>query len=179
VVHKSDVGGVRLNLVSAADVRDAYLEMLDTVPTRAGIEPADIQGVLVQKMARGGKEVIIGSTWDPSFGPLLMFGLGGIYVEALGDVTFRLQPVSDTDTAEMVRCIRGIRLLEGLRGEPPVDLGAIEEVIQRVSQLVGDHAAIRELDINPWLALPERGVAVDGRISVHLHGADEGGRSHD
>jgi acetate---CoA ligase (ADP-forming) len=179
VVHKSDVGGVRLNLASATDVRDAYLEMLDTVPTRAGIDPAEIQGVLVQKMARGGKEVIIGSTWDPSFGPLLMFGLGGIYVEALGDVTFRLQPVSDTDTAEMVRCIRGIRLLQGLRGEPPVDLGAIEEVIQRVSQLVGDHAALRELDINPWLALPEGGVAVDGRISIHLQGADEGGGSHD
>jgi acetate---CoA ligase (ADP-forming) len=170
LIHKSDVGAVRLNLPDAAAVRDAFHEMLDSVPARAGIDAADLQGVLVQKMARGGKEVIVGSTWDPAFGPLLMFGLGGIYVEAMRDVTFRLHPVSDIDATEMVGGIRGIRLLLGLRGEPPVDLAAIEEIIQRVSQLVGDHAALRELDINPWLALPEGGVAVDGRISVHPTG---------
>jgi acetate---CoA ligase (ADP-forming) len=171
VVHKSDVGGVRLGLRDAAQVRDAFAEMMDTVPARAGIEPDAIQGVLVQRMASGGKETIIGASYDPAFGPLLMFGLGGIYVEAMADVVFRLAPVSDVDAAEMVRSIRGIRLLCGLRGEPPSDLAAIEDALQRVSQLVGDHPEIRELDINPWLAFDQGGLAVDGRISIALDDA--------
>jgi acetate---CoA ligase (ADP-forming) len=170
LVHKSDVGGVRLDLEDAAAVRDAFIEMLDTVPVRAGIEPDQIEGVLVQGMRAGGRETIIGATWDPSFGPLLMFGLGGIYVEALGDVAFRIYPVSDVDAAEMVRSIRGIRLLEGIRGEAPADLAAVEEVVQRVSWMVGDHPSIRELDINPWIALPDGGVAVDGRITIATDG---------
>ncbi len=95
-----------------------------------------------------------------------MFGLGGIYVEALHDVVFRVQPVSDADARDMVQSIRGIRLLQGMRGEPPSDLGMIADVIQRVSQMVGDHPAIRELDINPWVAFSDGGIAVDGRISV-------------
>jgi acetyltransferase len=103
---------------------------------------------------------------DPQFGPLLMFGLGGIYVEALHDVVFRVTPVTDVDAHEMVRSIRGAALLGGVRGEAPSDLAAVEEVIQRIGQLVADHDAIRELDVNPWLAFPEGGVAVDGRISV-------------
>src|SRR3712207_4104656 len=107
-------------------------------------------------------------TSDPQFGPVLMFGLGGIYVEALGDVVFGVQPVSDVDAREMVRSIRGSKLLEGVRGEPASDRAAVEEAIQRVSQLVGDHEAIRELDVNPWLAFPRGGVAVDGRIMVRL-----------
>ncbi len=96
-------------------------------------------------------------TADPAFGPLLMFGLGGIYVEALQDVVFRIQPVSDVDAREMVRSIRG---------EPPTDPAAIEEVIQRISQLVSDHELLQELDINPWMAYAEGGVAVDGRIAL-------------
>jgi len=174
LIHKSDVGGVRLSLDDAEAVRGAYSEMMTEVPTRAGIDAADIDGVLVQKMTGGGRETIIGSTWDPSFGPLLMFGLGGIYVEAMRDVAFRLHPVSDVDVAEMVRSIRGFRLLEGLRGEPPRDLAALEEAVQRVSQLVGDHASLRELDINPWLAFAEGGAAVDGRITIaEVDGAGE------
>jgi acetate---CoA ligase (ADP-forming) len=170
VVHKSDVGGVRLGLADGDAVRAACEGMWEEVPRRAGIAPDAIDGVLVQKMISGGKELIIGATWDAAFGPLLMVGLGGIYVEALGDVVFRLHPVSNVDAGEMIRSLRGIRLLEGVRGEPPVDLAAAEEILQKISQLVGDHPAIRELDINPWLALPQGGIAVDARIAVATDG---------
>jgi acetate---CoA ligase (ADP-forming) len=166
VVHKSDVGGVAVGLQDAEDVRAAFRKMNEEVPRRAAIDPSEIEGILVQRMVRGGKETIVGVHTDPAFGPLLMFGLGGIYVEALKDVAFRVHPVSDEDAHDMVRSIRGIRLLEGIRGEAPVDLAAVEEVIQRISQLVGDHPEIAELDINPWLAFPDGGVAVDGRMAL-------------
>jgi acetate---CoA ligase (ADP-forming) len=166
IVHKSDVGGVRVGLRDAGEVRRAWAEMVEEIPRRAGVEPAALEGILVQRMAPRGKEVIVGVQADPVFGPLLMFGLGGIYVEALRDVVFRLHPLTDVDAREMVRSIRGARLLEGIRGEPPVDLAAIEELTQRISQLVGDHPEIQELDVNPWIALERGGVAVDGRIRL-------------
>lgn len=166
VIHKSDVGGVAVGVDGKGEVRAAFRRMTTEVPARAGIEPAQVEGVLVQAMVRGGKETIIGMSQDPAFGPLLMFGLGGIYVEALGDVVFRVHPVTDVDAAEMTRGIRGVKLLEGVRGEPAVDFERIEEVIARISQLVGEHPAIAELDVNPWVALPDGGVAVDGRITV-------------
>jgi acetate---CoA ligase (ADP-forming) len=168
VVHKSDVGGVRVNLRDERAVREAFAAIQREVPERAGVDVAALDGVLVQKMMRGGRETIIGVSPDPAFGRLLMFGLGGIYVEALRDVVFRVHPVSDVDAAEMVGEIRGVKLLEGIRGEPPADRAAIENAIQRVSQLVGDHPEIAELDINPWLAFEHGGVAVDGRISLDL-----------
>jgi acetyl coenzyme A synthetase (ADP forming)-like protein len=166
IVHKSDAGGVAVGIEDAAELRAAFRRMTDEVPRRAGIDPAEVEGVLVQAMVSGGKETIVGMTLDPQFGPVLMFGLGGIYVEALGDVVFRVQPVTDVDAREMVRSIRGVALLEGVRGESPSDLAAVEELLQRISQLVGDHDAIREMDVNPWIAFPEGGVAVDGRITV-------------
>jgi acetyltransferase len=160
------VGGVVVGVEDGAELARAWVQLTQDAPRRAGIGPDDVEGVLVQKMVSGGKETIVGMTSDPQFGPVLMFGLGGIYVEALGDVVFRVHPVRDVDAAEMVRAIRGRRLLEGVRGEPASDLGAVEEVIARISQLVGDHPAIHEMDVNPWLAFPEGGVAVDGRISI-------------
>ncbi len=117
-------------------------------------------------MLPGGRETIIGMAYDANFGPLLMFGLGGVYVEALRDVVFRIHPVSDLDAAEMIRQIRGFKLLEGVRGEPGVDLRLLEETIQRVSQLVARHAEIEALDINPFLAFAPGGpsAAADGRV---------------
>jgi acetate---CoA ligase (ADP-forming) len=168
IVHKSDVGGVVVGVEDEDELRLAWERVTVEAPRRAGIAPGDVEGVLVQKMVSGGKETIVGMTSDPQFGPVLMFGLGGIYVEALGDVVFRVQPVSDVDAHEMVAGIRGVKLLQGIRGEAPSDLAAVEQVIQRVSQLVGDHDAIREMDINPWLAFPEGGVAVDGRITIRI-----------
>ncbi len=138
-----------------------------------------MEGVLVQQMVSGGRETIIGTVFDPSFGPLVMFGLGGIYVEALGDVVFRVHPVSDVDVQEMVRQVRGYPLLEGIRGERGVDLQTLRETIQRVSQLVGDYPQIAELDINPFLARApgESSVAVDARVALGAGASEGSGRA--
>ena len=164
--HKSEAGAVALDLDEPRAVRVAYSDM----ESRASTWPdgAVMTGAVVQPMVRGGRETIVGMTLEPNFGPLIMFGLGGVYVEALGDVTFRVQPVTDVDAKEMVRDLRGARLLEGVRGEPGVCFERVAEVLERVSQLVGDHPEIRELDVNPFLAFPEpeRCVAVDARILV-------------
>jgi acetyltransferase len=164
IVHKTDVGGVALDLRSEDEVRTAYDAMMARV--RGQAPAAHVDGAVVEQYVKGGRETIIGMSQDPAFGPILMFGLGGIYVEALKDVAFRVQPVSDIDAREMVRSIRGVRLLEGMRGEPPVDIAAIEDAIRRVSQLVGDHPSIHEMDINPFVALEQGGVAVDARIRI-------------
>ncbi|HKP75393.1 MAG TPA: acetate--CoA ligase family protein [Longimicrobiaceae bacterium] len=166
IIHKSDVGGVYVGVEDAEELARAWTQVAVDAPRRAGVAADEVEGVLVQKMVSGGKETIVGMTSDPQFGPVLMFGLGGIYVEALGDVVFRVHPVNDVDAREMVRSIRGWRLLAGVRGEPASDTAAVEKVIQRVSRLVGDFDEIREMDINPWLAFPSGGVAVDGRIML-------------
>ncbi|HSJ13768.1 MAG TPA: acetate--CoA ligase family protein [Longimicrobiales bacterium] len=164
IVHKTDVGGVALDLRTADEVRRGWDAMRERIAER--MPAARIEGVMVEQYVRGGRETIIGMSHDPSFGPVLMFGLGGIYVEALQDVTFRIHPVSDIDAHEMVRAIRGVKLLQGVRGEPPADLAAAEEAIQRISQLVGDYPQIAELDINPFVIFQSGGVAVDARIRV-------------
>jgi acetyl coenzyme A synthetase (ADP forming)-like protein len=164
IVHKSDVGGVRLDLRDAADVRRAVQEMGDAI---AGAQPtAHVRGWLVAAHLGGGKETIVGMSADPAFGPVLMFGLGGIYVEALGDVAFRLQPLSAADARDMMDSLRGRGLLEGIRGEEAVDREALVEIVQRVSQLVGEHPAIAELDINPLLAFADDARAVDARMRL-------------
>jgi acetyl coenzyme A synthetase (ADP forming)-like protein len=162
IVHKSDVGAVRVDIRDGDELREAAEGMLE----RAREAGAEVEGILVERFLSGGKEVIVGMATDPSFGPLLMFGLGGIYVEALRDVVFRVQPVSGEDAREMVSGIRGRQLLEGIRGEPGVDRERVAEAIERVSQLVGDHHRIQEMDINPFLAFPDGAVAVDARIRI-------------
>jgi acetate---CoA ligase (ADP-forming) len=164
IVHKTDAGGVVLDLRDEGDVRSAFDEIVRRA--RAYAPDGTIDGVLIQQFVKRGRETIIGMSVDRSFGPVLMFGLGGIYVEALQDVVFRVQPVSDLDAREMIHAIRGIRLLEGLRGEPPSDLEAIADALQRVSQLVGDFPAIQELDINPFLVFERGAVAVDVRMRI-------------
>jgi acyl-CoA synthetase (NDP forming) len=127
-----------------------------------------MEGVLVQPMVAGGTEVMVGVTHDPLFGPLLAFGLGGIYVEVLRDVCFRVTPLTDRDAAEMVRSVRGHKLFEGYRGHPPADVRAVEEVLLRVSRLVEEVPEVCELDLNPVFALPPgQGCRiVDARIRV-------------
>jgi acetyltransferase len=121
---------------------------------------------MVERYLEGGRETIVGMTLDPNFGPLVMFGLGGIHVEVLRDVAFRVEPVSDVDADEMIRSIRGFRLLEGYRGEPPSDLDALADVIQRISKLVGTHHRIVELEINPLTVFEHGAIAVDARVRV-------------
>lgn len=166
LVHKTDVGGVHLHLAEAAAVWRAF----DTI--RANLEAAGqgdaFEGVVVQPMLRGGVEVLVGVTQDPLFGPLIAFGLGGVHVEVLRDVAFSVAPLTDRGAAELVRGIRGLPLLRGHRGAPPCDLGAIEEVLLRVSRLAEEVPEIGEIDMNPVFALPEgQGCRIaDARVSV-------------
>ncbi|HOW71531.1 MAG TPA: acetate--CoA ligase family protein [Phycisphaerae bacterium] len=165
ILHKTDVGGVKLNLTDESSVRAAYEAMIQSVRGKLGSE-VEIWGVLVQKMLQPGKEIILGMTRDPRFGPLLMFGLGGIYTEALRDVAFRLAPIRENVSSEMIKDIRSYRLLEGVRGEPPSDLTAIADCLMRLSQMVTDSPRIKELDINPLIVYPRgKGCMVaDARI---------------
>jgi acetyl coenzyme A synthetase (ADP forming)-like protein len=162
ILHKTEVGGVRTGIGTAVELKQACVEMLDSVSRHA--PQATIEGLLVQRMLSGGRETIVGVSRDPVFGPLVMFGLGGIYVEALGDVVFRIAPLGPLDVHDMLKGIRGASILEGVRGAPPVDFAALGEVVQRVAQLAIDHEAIAELDINPLLAFPNGVQAVDARI---------------
>jgi acetate---CoA ligase (ADP-forming) len=165
ILHKTDVGGVKVGLQNAEDVRDAF----DLITYRAQryLPEAHIWGCLVQEMVpSGGLEVLVGMNRDPQFGPLVTFGLGGIYVETLKDVTFRVAPFSLLEAEEMLTEIRAHALLEGVRGQPAVDKPAIIDVLLRIGQLVQDFPEIAELDINPLVVYPrEQGaIAIDMRL---------------
>jgi acyl-CoA synthetase (NDP forming) len=164
VVHKSDIGGVRVGLANTAQVLKAYAGIISSV--KKGLPGARIEGFAVQKMARPGVEVIIGMSQDPQFGPVIMFGLGGIWVEALRDVAFRVVPVSPWDAAEMVREIKGFNVLQGYRGSGPIDVPFLEKLITRLSAFIEKNPQIRELDINPLIAYRDGAVAVDARIII-------------
>jgi len=152
IVHKTEFGGVQLNLPDERSVRQAFAMIRGRLVDADRIDAFD--GVLVQPMIDGGVELMVGMTQDPSFGPLLGFGLGGIHVEILKDVCFRVTPITDRDASEMVRKIRGFKLLEGYRGHPPADVPAIEELLLRVARLVEEIPEVSELDLNPVIALP-------------------------
>jgi acetyl coenzyme A synthetase (ADP forming)-like protein len=166
IVHKTEIGGVQLGLQSEAAVRGAFEAIRGRLELDDKLGAMD--GVLVQPMIARGVEVMVGVTQDPSFGPLIAFGLGGIHVEILKDVCFRVTPITDRDAGEMVRNIRGYRLLEGYRGHPPADIAAIEDLLLRVARLVEEVPEIIEMDLNPVFALPPgQGCAiVDARIRV-------------
>ena len=162
VAHKSDVGGVVLGLESHEEVAEGYDEIIRSV--QAAQPSAIIEGVSVQEMASPGVEVIVGVTTDPQFGPVMMFGLGGIMVEVLGDVAFRLAPLGEGDARDMIDEIQGRQVLDGVRGQPPVDVGAIAAMLDQVSQFAAEHPEVAELDLNPVIASPEGAIAVDARI---------------
>ncbi len=161
VVHKWDVGGVRLN-VKAADAPAVFSSIIKDVKRQ--VPDAEIEGILVEEMAEKGLEVIIGANRNSMFGPLCMFGLGGTMVEVMKDVTFRLAPMWEASAERMIRQIKGVKALYGVRGKPSVDLNAIEECLLRLSQLTTNHREIIELDINPLIAFPEGCVVADSRI---------------
>jgi acyl-CoA synthetase (NDP forming) len=162
VVHKSDSGGVKLGLANATQVDKAYNEIISSV--KQAYPKAQIEGVSVQSMAPPGVEVIVGMSKDPQFGPVLMFGLGGILVEVLKDVSFRIVPVTTRDAREMIREIKGYPVLEGYRGQKPASIPALENLIVKVSQFIEKNPHIKELDLNPIFAYPDKAVAVDARI---------------
>ncbi|MFH1060462.1 MAG: acetate--CoA ligase family protein [Pseudomonadota bacterium] len=166
ISHKSDVGGVKVGLDSQSAVAEAFHDMTDRI--RRISPDAYIRGVLVQEMVKGGRETIVGLSRDPQFGPLLMFGLGGIYVEVLKDVSFRVAPIARADADEMIRGIRSFPLLRGVRGESPADLAALAGVLLGLSSLAHDFPDLAEADINPLLVLPrgQGAMAVDARIAL-------------
>jgi len=162
IVHKSDAGGVKLGLENAQAVGQAYDDIMAVVEQKH--PKAKILGVAVQKMARPGVEVIIGMSKDDQFGPVLMFGLGGVLVEVLKDVSFRLVPLARRDAAEMVREIKGYPLLEGYRGGEAVKISYLENLLLKVSDFVEKNPEVKELDLNPIFAYSDGALAVDARV---------------
>jgi acetyltransferase len=171
VIHKSDFGGVRINLGSAEQVRDAFDLTMLRVRQRA--PNALIRGVYVEKMGPKGREVILGMTRDPQFGPMLMFGLGGIFVEVMKDVTFYLAPITAEEAMQMLKSTRSYALLEGARGQAPVDLDVLATGLQHISQLATDYPQIKELDINPFIVggVGTPAYVADARMTLATIGA--------
>ena len=155
-----------MGLAGPTAVRDAYELMTSRI--RSSNPEARLQGVLVQEMVTEGREIIIGMTRDPQFGPMLMFGLGGVYVEVLRDVSFQLAPITDDEAMQMLMGTKTYNLLKGVRGEKSVDMQLVAECIQRISQLSTDFPMIEEMDINPLKISSERAraVAVDARVRI-------------
>ncbi|HHT47277.1 MAG TPA: acetyl-CoA synthetase [Firmicutes bacterium] len=162
LLHKTEAGGVSLDLNGAEEVGLAYDRMLKNIMTKYPC--STIEGVTIQPMISKGVEVVIGVTLDPQFGPMVMFGLGGIFVEILKDVSFRIVPLTEEDAYEMIYDIRGRSLLEGVRGAEPVKIEALAEILLKLSRFVEANQEIKELDINPLLADSRGSVAVDARI---------------
>jgi acyl-CoA synthetase (NDP forming) len=162
IVHKSDAGGVKLGLTDADQVGVAYDEIMGTARQLGAV----MDGVSVQRMAPPGVEVVVGMNTDPQFGPVLMFGLGGVLVELLKDVSFRLVPLERADAREMIEEIKGNALLEGFRGAKAVDKEKLVELLLQVSRFVEAHPEVVELDLNPVFAYPDGALAVDARVVV-------------
>jgi len=166
VIHKSDVGGVRLGLDSDQEVRDAF--DLIMLRVRERVPNARITGVYIEKMCPRGREVILGMTRDPQFGPMLMFGLGGIFVEVMKDVTFHIAPITESEAMQMLESTRSFAVLKGVRGQRSVDLDAVANALMRISQLVTDFPEIKEMDINPFIVgeVGTPSIAADARITL-------------
>jgi acetate---CoA ligase (ADP-forming) subunit beta len=168
VIHKSDVGAVKVNLKNDSEVRVAYREIAENV--RKFKNDAKIVGTIVEELAPQGHEVIVGMAKDPQFGPALMFGLGGIFVEVLKDVSFRIAPLTEYDAQDMIREIKGYPILTGIRGQKPADIHSLVDIILKVSKLVTEHSEIEQLDLNPIFVYPQGAKIVDARIILSTGG---------
>jgi acyl-CoA synthetase (NDP forming) len=162
ITHKSDAGGVKVNLKNKAEVENAFDEIIRSCKT--AVPAAKIEGVSVQPMGKPGVEVIIGVIKDPSFGPTIMFGLGGVFVEVLKDVAFRIIPIEESDAFDMINEIKGKKLLEGYRGQEPVDIACLQKMLLKLSDFVNETPEIQEIDMNPVFAYKDGAVVVDARI---------------
>ena len=171
--HKTDVGGVRVNIQSEEQLREEYNDLISKLTEKGLID--GLEGVIIQEMVKGSREMVAGIATDPQYGPMMMFGLGGVFIEVMKDVTFRIAPLTDVDAKDMIKSVKAYKLLEGARGTTPAKMEQIEETLLRLSQLVSDFKFIDELDINPLLISEKtgEGIAVDGRIKVRLEEAKE------
>ena len=171
--HKTDVGGVRVNIQSEEQLRAEYNDLIAKLTEKGLID--GLEGVIIQEMVKGNREMVCGIATDPQYGPMMMFGLGGVFIEVMKDVTFRIAPLTDIDAMDMIKSVKAYKLLEGARGTTPAQMEQIQETLLRLSQLVTDYPFIDELDINPLLISEKtgEGIAVDGRIKVRLEEAME------
>ena len=166
--HKTDVGGVRVNIQSEEQLRAEYKDLIAKLTEKGLID--GLEGVIIQEMVKGNREMVCGIATDPQYGPMMMFGLGGVFIETMKDVTFRIAPLTDVDADEMIKSVKAYELLKGARGTKPADMAQIQETLLRLSQMVNDFKFIDELDINPLLISEKtgEGIAVDGRIKVRV-----------
>ena len=166
--HKTDVGGVRVNIQSEEQLREEYRDLINKLTEKGLID--GLEGVIIQEMVKGNREMVCGIATDPQYGPMMMFGLGGVFIETMKDVTFRIAPLTDVDADEMIKSVKAYELLKGARGTKPADISQIQETLLRLSQMVNDFKFIDELDINPLLISEKtgEGIAVDGRIKVRV-----------
>jgi acetyl-CoA synthetase (ADP-forming) len=162
IIHKSDVGGIILNVKDTNDVQKGYDQIIKNIKKHKS--DAHIVGILVQEMVPQSTEVIVGATKDPQFGPTLMFGLGGIFVEILKDVTFRIAPITEDEAREMITEVKAYPLLTGYRNQPPADIEAIVKILLKTSNLIMKHQVIKELDLNPVMVYEKGAKTVDARI---------------
>jgi acyl-CoA synthetase (NDP forming) len=167
VIHKTEVGGVKVNVAKQDDVKKAYKDIIDSV--KSHVPDVEIKGILLEEMVKG-PEFIIGTTIDQQFGPMIMFGVGGIYVEVYKDVSFRLIPITKADAEEMLTELKGKAILHGIRGLPEADPEQLSEILLRVSALVDRHKDIAEMDINPLIVTERGALAVDARIILKMKG---------
>ena len=165
ITHKSDAGGVKTNLKNQATVRKAYDEIVTACST--AYPNATIEGVSVQAMVKEGVELIVGMILDENFGPVIMFGLGGMFVEVLNDVSFRIAPIEMRDAEEMINEVKGKKLLNGYRGMDPVNIGILKEMLCDLSVFVVKNSVIKEIDLNPVVAFQDRAVIVDARMVLN------------
>ena len=171
--HKTDVGGVRVNIQSEEQLRAEYKDLIEKLTEKGLID--GLEGVIIQEMVKGNREMVCGIATDPQYGPMMMFGLGGVFIETMKDVTFRIAPLTDVDADEMIKSVKAYELLKGARGTKPANMEQIQETLLRLSQLVNDFKFIDELDINPLLISEKsgEGIAVDGRIKVRVEEVKE------
>ena len=171
--HKTDVGGVRVNIQSEEQLREEYNDLIAKLTEKGLID--GLEGVIIQEMVKGNREMVCGIATDPQYGSMMMFGLGGVFVEIMKDVTFRIAPLTDEDAMDMIKSVKAYKLLQGARGTTPAQMEQIQETLLRLSQLVTDFKFIDELDINPLLISEKtgEGIAVDGRIKVRMKEAQE------
>ena len=165
IMHKTDIGGIKMNIINSPQVKESYKNIFCNV--RKNKPEARINGMLLYKQAPKGVEVIVGMIRDPQFGPTVMFGLGGIFIEILKDVTFRVCPVKRADIEEMLTEIQGIKMLQGYRGQPRCDVNAIIDIILQISRLALDYSVITEIDLNPIIVYEKGAIVVDAKIFLN------------
>ncbi|MDI6825675.1 MAG: acetate--CoA ligase family protein [Candidatus Aenigmarchaeota archaeon] len=164
IIHKTDVNGVILNIKNEKELFQAYHQIIKNIEKNA--PKANIEGFFIQEMLSSDREVIVGGKYDPTFGQTIAFGLGGVFVEIFEDVSFRVVPITQEDAIDMIKEIKAFKILKGYRGQKPVDFKALVDILLKTSKMLEENPEIRELDINPIFALPDRAVAVDARIII-------------